>query len=287
MKSRKVIITVAQTGGVAAKKEAPYMPTQPEEIADSAYDCFNSGAAIVHIHARDEDENPTGDPKVYDKIHELIRKKCNIILQDSTGGGGNLTIEQRASSLQANPEMASLNMGILWRTVGKYAGSLFSNTRPEIEYFVTEMKKRGIKPEMEIFHHGMIREVENLISKDLVDPPYYVNLIVGMHYQGAVPGTLDMLDSMKAMLPKDAIFNVMGVGRAQLPAIVHSMLIGGNIRVGMEDNVYYRKGELAKSNAQFVERAVRILKELNLEPATPDEAREILGLERIKQKTTG
>lgn len=278
--SRKVIITAALTGGIATKKDTPYLPTQPEEIAESAYECFNAGAAIAHIHARDSEGDTTGDPKIYGKIHELIRNKCNMIVQDTTGGGGNLDFNQRIACLDAEPEMGSLNMGILYRTVGKYKGTYFSNTRPEIEQIACEMKKRGIKPEMEIFNHGMMAEVYNLISKKLVDPPYYINFVLGVRHQGGVPGTIKILDSLKEMLPEKSVFNVTGISKIQTPMMLHSALIDGNVRVGMEDSIYYRKGELAKSNAQFVERLVRILRDLDLEPATPDEAREILGLSK-------
>lgn len=278
---RRLIITAALTGGVLSKKENPNLPEQPEEIAEAAYECYNEGAAIIHIHARDKDGKPTGDARIYSHIHGLIRSKCNVILQDTTGGGGNLGIDQRITSLDACPEMASLNMGILWRTIGPYAGTLFSNTRPEIERFASEMKKRGIKPEMEVYHHGMLREVENLIAKQLVEPPYYVNFVLGMRYQGAVPGTIDNLITLKAMLPADAVFNVTGIGPSELPLAVASMLIGGHVRVGMEDNIYYRKGELAQSNAQLVARVVRIARELGIEPATPDEARTMLGLKSV------
>lgn len=279
--SKKVIVTVALTGGMAVtKEEAPYLPMQPEEIANSAFECFKAGAAIAHIHARDKEGYPTGDPQVYSNIHELIRDKCNMIIQDTTGGGGNLDFNQRIACLDTNPEMASLNMGILFRTVGKYAGTYFSNTRPVIEQLAKEMKERGIKPEMEVFNHAMMSEVYNLISKKLVDPPYYINFVLGVRHQGGVPGTIDMLDSLKDMLPDNSVFNVTGISKVQMPMIVHSALVGGEVRVGMEDNIYYKKGELATSNVQFVERIVRVLRDLNLEPATPDEAREMLGLSK-------
>lgn len=277
----KVIITVAQTGALVTKAMNPNLPEQPDEIAESAYACFQEGAAICHIHARDKEGKTTGSKEVFQEIHDKIRAKCNIIIQDSTGGGPNLTWEQRIECLQAKPEMASLNMGSLMRVSGPYKGIPFTNLREDIEAYVTRMNEMGIKPEMEVYSHAMFREVNNLIQKGLVEKPYYINLVLGMMYQGAVDATPEILISMLNFLPEDAIFNVTPVGAAQLPLTTMAMVLGGCIRVGMEDNIYYRRGELAKSNAQLVARAVRIARELNKEPATPDEARKILGLKPL------
>jgi 3-keto-5-aminohexanoate cleavage enzyme len=161
---------------------------------------------------------------------------------------------------------------------GQYKGVPFANMSEDIETYVTRMKELGIKPEMEVYSHAMFREVENLIKKGLVEKPYYINLVLGMMYQGAVEATPKYLNSLIDFLPEDAIVNVTPVGVAQLPLTTMGMILGTCIRVGMEDNIYYRKGELVKNNAQFVARAVRIARELNKEPATPDEARRILGL---------
>ena len=274
----KVIITVAQTGAwpLVTKVLNPNLPEQPEEIAESAYACYQEGAAVCHIHARDKEGKSTGTKEVFQEIHDRTLSKCNVILQDSTGGGPNLTFEQRIECLYAKPEMASLNMGSLMRVAGQYKGIAFSNLREEIETYVTRMRKIGVKPEMEIYSHAMFREVENLIKKGLVEKPYYINLVLGMTYQGALDATPNYLNSLIDFLPEDVIFNVTAVGAAQLPLTTMGMILGGCIRVGMEDNLYYRKGELAKSNAQLVARAVRVARELNKEPATPDEARKIL-----------
>ena len=276
----KVIITVAQTGAwpLVTKGLNPNLPEQPDEIAESAYACYQEGAAICHIHARDKEGRSTGAKEVFQEIHDRIRAKCNIILQDSTGGGPNLTFEQRIECLHAKPEMASLNMGSLMRVSGQYRGIAFANLREDIEIYVTRMRDMGIKPEMEVYSHAMFREVENLIKKGLVEKPYYINLVMGMMYQGAVDATPEYLNSLLSFVPADAIVNVTPIGAAQLPLTVMGMVLGTCIRVGMEDNIYYRKGELVKSNAQFVARAARIARELNKEPATPEEARRILGL---------
>jgi 3-keto-5-aminohexanoate cleavage enzyme len=256
----------------------PNLPERPEEIAESAYACHQEGAAICHIHARDREGKITGSKEVFQEIHDRIRGKCDIIVQDSTGGGPNLTLEQRIECLHAKPEMASLNMGTMMRVSGQYAGIPFSNMRKDIEAYIARMNELGIKPEMEVYSHAMFREVDNLVQKGLVKKPYYINLVLGMMHQGAVDATPKCLYSMIDFLPEDSIFNVTPVGVAQLPLTTMGMILGGCIRVGMEDNIYYRKGELVKNNAQFVARAVRIARELNKEPATPVEARKILGL---------
>ncbi len=276
----KVIITVAQTGALVTKAMNPSLPEQPEEIAESAYACYQEGAAICHIHARDKQGVTTGNKEVFQDIHDRIRAKCNIIVQDSTGGGPNLSFEQRIECIYAKPEMASLNMGTMMRVSGKYKGTPFANMREDIEIYVTRMRELGIKPEMEVYNHAMLREIENLIQKGLVEKPYYINLVLGMMYQGAVDATPKYLNSLLDFLPEDAVVNVTPVGVAQLPLTTMGMILGTCIRVGMEDNIYYRKGELVKNNAQFVARAVRIARELNKEPATPDEARKILGLKK-------
>ncbi len=276
----KVIITASVTGGVQTKADNPNLPEQPEEIARTAYECFNEGASIVHLHARDKQGKPTGDPEVFIEIHESIKAKCNIIIQDSTGGGPGLSLEERLACLDARPEMASLNMGSMLRTIGNMAGTVWVNPRFELEQFAQEMLKRNIKAEMEIYHHGMLREMNNLIHKGLVKKPYYVNLVMGMAYQGAVEARAENLTTLVQLLPPDTIFNCSAIGRTQLHITTLSVLLGGYARVGMEDNIYYTKDKLAESNAQLVARSVRIIRELGFDVATPEEAREILGIIR-------
>ena len=278
----KVIITVAQTGALVNKSMNPNVPEQPDEISASAYACYNEGAAIVHVHARDKSGENTSSPEIFATIRDGIRRKCDMIIQYSTGGGPNLTQEQRIECLKAAPEMASLNMGSMMRISGRYAGIPWSNMPHEIEAYVSRMRASGVKPEMEVYDLAMFREVNAVIEKGLVDKPYYINLVMGMRYQGACDATPKMLMLLHDFLPADAIFNCTPVGTAQLPLTTMAMILGGCVRVGLEDNLYYRKGELA-TNAQLVARAVRIARELGKEPATPDEARAILGLKPLSR----
>jgi 3-keto-5-aminohexanoate cleavage enzyme len=281
----KLIITAPLTGGFASKKDNPNLPTQPDEIAQAAYECFNEGAAIVHLHARDKDDKNTGDVNIFREIHEKIRSKCNIILQDTTGGGAGVDIEERIKIVDAFPEMASLNMGTLLRIKGWAKGTFLLNPPWEIERFAEEMLKRDIKAEMEIFNHSMYRDVVNIIEKGLLTNPYCFNIVLGMPYQGGIEATSEnlnmMIDSIPMKYREDILINICAIGRGQLSLTTIAMAMGHNIRVGMEDNLYYSKGILAKSNAELVARSVRISKELGLEIASPDEAREIL---KIKKK---
>lgn len=275
----KVIVTAALDGAMVTKEMNPNVPEQPDELAQAALDCYNAGAAIVHIHARDEQGRPTGTKEKFEEILAAVRGKCkDIVIQFSTGGGANLTIEERVRCLDALPESASLNMGTLMRQSGPYAGQPFSNLTKDIEAWAAKMKDLDIKPEMECYSQSMYRDVHNLIQKDLLKPPYYVNMVLGMQYQGAVEATPEMLNSMIEFLPPGCYFNCCATSAAQLPLTTMAMIRGGAIRVGLEDNIYYSRGVLAKSNAQLVERSVRIARELNIEPATPDEARQILGI---------
>ena len=277
----KVIVTASLNGAFVTKDMNPSVPEQPDEIAQAALDCYNAGAAIVHIHARDEQGKPTGTKEKFQEIMEKVREKSSdIIIQFSTGGGANLTIEERVKCLEARPEMASLNMGTLMRQSGAFAGVPFSNMTKDIEVWAKTMLEYDIKPEMECYAQSMFRDVNNLIRKELVKPPYYCNFVLGMMYQGAIEATPDTLYSMTQFMPENSYFNVTATSRAQLPVTTMAMIMGGAIRVGLEDNIYYSRGVLAESNAQLVERSVRIAKDLNIEPATPDEAREILGVSK-------
>jgi 3-keto-5-aminohexanoate cleavage enzyme len=275
----KLIITVALTGGLHGKEANPALPEQPEEIIDAAVECLEAGAAIAHIHARDGSGTGTGDPDIFTVINEGIRSRCAMVIQNTTGGTG-IPVTERLRSLDASPEMASLNMGsVVFFTGGDERREVpFINLRSEIEQFAAAMLERSIKPELEVYNPSMFSEVENLISKGLLAEPYYVNFVMNVAGMGGFPGTPKNLVAMVDMLPRGSAFNVSGVGRSQLAMNTMSVLMGGHARVGLEDNVYYRRGEPAASNAQFVERLVRLSRELGREVAGPEEARRILGI---------
>ncbi len=275
----KLIVTVAITGGLHGKSANPNLPEQPEEQIQQTIDAWNAGASIVHIHTRDNDGNSVQDVERYREIKEGIRARgCDIIVQFTTGGGIGMTNEQRLSSIEAEPEMASLNMGNVNYPMpgGGYALSIFSPS--DLVWFAEQMLAKNVKPEMELYSAAMLKEVDMLIEKGLLKKPYYINFVMGMPAQGAGKPTRRDLFFMIDSLPADSVFNVCGIGRTQLEMTTYAILSGGMARVGLEDNVYYAKGEKAKSNAQMVERTVRIANELQRPIASPDEARKILGL---------
>ncbi len=279
----KLIITVAITGGMHGKVANPNIPEQPEEQAQQVVDAWNAGASVAHIHARNKDGVSVQDVAIYKEIGERIRAKgCDIIIQYTTGGSPHMTIEEKLQSIEANPEMASLNMGLTNTPLGNGKYYAYIIDPPQIIHYVESMNARNIKPEMEVYAPNMIRQVNMLIEKGLLKKPYYVNFVMGMVAQGTVAATRQNFFFMVDQLPPDTIYNVCALGPGQLPMTSYSILSGGMARVGLEDNIYYAKGELAKSNAQLVERAARIANEVQRPIASPEEARRILGLEQVK-----
>lgn len=292
-----VIISVAITGGVHGKELNPNLPESPDEQAKAALEARKAGAAIVHIHARDPSKgyaSPSTSTEDYMKINKKVRELCpDIIVNNTTGGGlGDLTTEARMGSIFADPEVASLNLGPLaWKArLNKREPPLEGRpeevrmdsiwpptfTWGETELFAKNMAERNVKPELEIYHQGQFQLLYNLIDKDLIKPPYMLQFVMGA--PSAEMPTAANLVSMLSHAPKGSAVSVIGIGAFQLQITTIATAMGLNIRVGLEDNVYYRGGELAKSNAQLVERAVRIAKELNREVATPEEARKMLNL---------
>jgi uncharacterized protein (DUF849 family) len=276
---------------MAKKSQNPYLPTQPEEIAESVYRCYNAGASVVALHARRPDDEATCNADIYRRINALVREKCNIVINNSTGGGvdGDMLIErpdglydvdfeERLKGLDAGAEMATFDCFTVAAIHGKRE-MLVSTTPSQCDRLAARFKERGIKPEWEVFNPAhILQDVTRLIT--VCDkPPYFINIVLNADrgFQGAMPYTPDILQMMVKLLPKDSIFNVSAVGTAQVPATTHALLLGGHVRVGLEDNLYYSKGQHA-TNEMLVERQVRIIRELGFDIATPDEARQMMGL---------
>ncbi len=266
----KLIITVAPTGSLPTKKDTPFVPVTPQEVIQDTYSCCNAGASVVHIHARDSEQKPAHDLAFFTEAVAGIREKCNVIIQISTGGRAAQGQESRARALSLKPEMASLTTGSV-----NFPNSAYVNDPDMIEYLAKTMKDNGIKPELEIFDVSMINNALDLEKKGLVSAPLHFDFVMGL--KGAIPFSMKNYVHLMESIPAGSTWTVAGVGRAQLELLPLSILTGGHVRVGLEDNIFYSKGVLA-TNVHLVERAVRLAKELGREIATPDEARQILHL---------
>ena len=288
----KVIVTVAPTGGMASKAQNANLPTQPAEIADSVERSWKAGAAIAALHARRPDDEATCNAEIYRDINARIRARTDIIINNSTGGGssGDMLVprpdglfesdfQERLKGCDAGAEMATFD-GMTFADVHGGREICVITTPSRCEFLAKRMQERGIKPEWEVFGpQHILQDVTRLIEKGYDKPPYYINMVLGADrgFQGAMPYSHDILAAMIRMLPPQSIFCVSGIGPAQLPATTQAILLGGHVRVGLEDNNYYSRGVLA-TNEMLVERTVRIIHELNMEHASPGEARAILGL---------
>lgn len=266
----KLIITAALVGAEVTREDTPHLPVTPEEIGQAAAEAREAGASIAHIHVRDADGKPSQDRELYRRAIEEIRKRCDIIIQVSTGGAVGMTAEERLQPVALRPEMATLTTGTV-----NFGDGVFLNPPREIEHFAKVMQEYGVRPEFEIFDVGMIRNALSLVKKGLVTGHLHFDFVMGV--PGGIPATAENLLHLLRQLPEGATWTVSGVGRAQLPMAVLGIVLGGHVRVGLEDNIWYRKGQLA-TNAQLVARVVRIAREMDRDIATPDEARRLLGL---------
>ncbi len=267
----KLIITAALTGAEVTREQQPNLPITPEEIAEAAYEAYKAGAAMVHVHARENDGTPTQSKEVYGEIKDRTAKKCNVIFQPSTGGAVWHKAEERIQPVLLKPEMASLTAGTC-----NFGPDVFMNTQEYMETFAKTMMEHGVKPEIEIFDRGMIDNALRLVKKGLVKTPLHFDFVMGV--PGAIMGEARELVFLAHSIPQGSTWTVAGIGRFELPLAIMAIVMGGHVRVGFEDNIFYSKGVVADSNAQLVARIVRIAKEYGREVATPDEAREILGL---------
>lgn len=289
-----LIICVACNGGIQGKEANENIPETADEIAESAQAAYEAGASMVHVHARDPQDLTLGarDSEPWYEVLQKIRHRCpEIIINATTGGGPRMTMEERLSSLTAGPEVASLNLSPdMSKFHLKERRAPLSNPRPaldidecipfsygQIHQFAEEMKRRGIKPELEYYHTGCAWVVKYLIDNDLLTKPYWIQTVMG-YQTGSFPTVENVIQLLKEF-PEDTLWLCSAIGPYQLPLTTLSTLMGGHIRVGLEDNVYYSRGRKAKSNAELVSRAVRIAKELNREIATPAQTRAILGLQ--------
>lgn len=284
----KVIVTVAVTGSQPTRDMNPNLPITPKEIADSALDCFNEGAAIVHVHVRDPNTGARSmAPELYEEVVERVRAKSGMIINLTTGPGGQMIMgpdNKKAEAsimeppeirvrhvLKLKPEMCSLDVGS-----SNFGAMVFVNAQPVIDRMAEMIKSAGVKPEIEIFEVGQVSIGERLMKLGLVDKSAHFQLCMGT--TGGIPATPKNATLMAEALPQGVTWSIFGVGRTQFPMAAMGVMLGGHVRVGMEDNLYISKGVLAKSNAQLVQRAAEIIRSLGKQVASVEEARKALSL---------
>jgi uncharacterized protein (DUF849 family) len=286
MTSDKLIITAAITGGVGDKSRHPSLPVTPREIAESAVEAWSQGAAVAHIHVRDPvTGGPSMDFELYREVVERIRGACDMLINLTTGAGARIipadtdppglgpgttwsSPEKRVEHIvRLKPEFCSLDVGSM-----NFGDRIFANLVPHVEAMASMIKDAGAIPKLEVFDMGHIGIARSLIEKGLVRPPYVFQLCLGIKW--GIPASVKNMLMMKEALPEGAVWGGFAIGPESFPMVAQSALLGGNVRVGFEDNFFISKGKPAKSNAELVEKAVRILRALDREPATPAEIRE-------------
>ncbi|WP_330631885.1 BKACE family enzyme [Halocatena halophila] len=278
----RAVISVALTGALTTREQCESIPYTPEEIAADAAAARDEGAAIAHIHARTDDGAPTYDPEVYQEIRDEVRARTDIVLNFSTGAI-HAPPEQRIAYLKAvKPEIAALNMGSM--NYAKYSTEredfvfdmVFENSFEEIEQLLTAMDEADIRPELECFDAGHITNTTPFLDRGQLSTPLQFSLIMGV--LGGIPATVESLIDQVRRLPPTARWQVIAISQDQWPLIAAALAMGGNVRVGLEDNFYLPDGSMG-TNATLVEQAAAMTRSVGSEPATPEQARSILGLE--------
>ena len=271
----KLIITACICGAEVTKEQNPNVPYTVEEIAREAKSAYDAGAAIIHLHVREDDGTPTQSAARFKECMDAIKAVCpDVIIQPSTGGAVGMTNDERLEPITLNPEMATLDCG----TCNFGGDEIFINTENMIIDFAQKMNARGIKPEVECFDKGMIDTAIRMNKKGIILSPMHFDFVLGVN--GGISAQPRDLVFMTESIPAGSTWTAAGIGRAQFPIATMAIIMGGHVRVGFEDNLFLEKGVLAKSNGELVEKAVRIAKEMGRTIATADEAREILGLKK-------
>ncbi|WP_437309178.1 3-keto-5-aminohexanoate cleavage protein [Sorangium sp. So ce388] len=276
------VVTCALSGVLASRKQCPGIPYTPVEIAEEARRAYEAGAAAVHIHARNEDGSPTFSPAVFATIKEEVRRRCPVILNFSTGTILEDVSEQCTYIRESRPEIAALNMGTM--NYSKYSRArksfdfdmVFPNTYAKIGKLLAAMNEAGVKPELECFDTGHTQGVWPLIDMGLLKPPLQFSFIVNV--LGGIPGHVESLQLQTRIMPPGSEWEVIGISHGQWRMLAAALVLGGNVRCGLEDHFYLPNGEMARSNGELCEVAARMVRDVGRRPATVDEARQILGL---------
>lgn len=269
----KLILTAAITGAELSREQCPALPITPEEQANEAEACLKAGASILHLHVRDDEGHASQELAHFERTVKAIRAKCGAapILQFSTGGAVGEKIERRLAPLALKPEMASFNLGTI-----NFGEDIFVNTFADMRGLAKAMQQHKIVPEYEIYDAGHVDNLKKLAKERVIEAPFFCQFVLGV--PGALAGEIDHLVHLVRSLPQESHWAVAGIGRYELPLAVHAIVMGGHVRVGLEDNIYFSRGVKATGNAQLVDRIARISRECGREIATPQEAREMLGL---------
>ncbi|NBX75290.1 MAG: 3-keto-5-aminohexanoate cleavage protein [Proteobacteria bacterium] len=268
----KLIITAAITGAELTKAQCPVLPMTPEEQAKAAKEAVEAGAAVIHLHVRDEQGRPSQKLEHFKASIEAIKNACKgnePIIQFSTGGAVGEAIANRVAPLTLKPEMASFNLGTI-----NFGEDIFVNTFSDMRALSKSFRENKTVPEFEIYEAGHLDNLKKLIKEGVLQAPFHCQFVLGV--SGALSGEITSLNFLVQNLPPQSTWGVAGIGRYELPLAVHSVVMGGHVRVGLEDNIFYSKGVPAKSNAQLVERIVRIANEVGRPVANIAEARKIL-----------
>ena len=267
-----VILAAAVVGAEVMREQNPAVPYTPEEIARAAVESWREGAAVIHLHARWPDGRPSQRPEHFAEIVSRIREQgCDAILQCSTGGAVGMGLEERLGSLVDGAEMGTLNMGTM-----NFGDGVFVNSRPDIVRVAARLRARRLVPECEVYDAGMLETLRWLREKALLEPPYHVQFVLGV--PGGMAGTERNLRFLVEGLPEPAHWSVAGIGRCELPLAEAALRLGGHVRVGLEDNLFLSKGVLARGSGELVAAARRLAAAAGRAPATPAEARRLLGL---------
>ena len=282
MNHHPVIVTAALTGVLATREQCPAIPYTPAEIADEARRAADEGAAIVHIHARTPEGGPDWSVETFGAIMSEVRARTDVIVNFSTGAVGVPAAERIAHISELRPEIGALNMGSMNYAIYSerkktfYHDHVFANPFKDIQFFLETMNAAGVRPELECFDTGHIANSAPLMDMGVLRPPYQFSLIMGV--LGGIPGTTRHLVNQVDTLPQDSNWQVIGIGLKQWPLAAAAVSMGGNVRVGLEDNFYVEEGKMAKSNGDLVAKAAGLIRELGREVASPAEARDLLGL---------
>jgi 3-keto-5-aminohexanoate cleavage enzyme len=271
----KLIIACGVTGSRIQKADTPFIPITPEEIAASAIEAVRAGASAIHIHVRDAITHiGTQDKDLYESVLARLKEEVDPIICLSTSGvpGKNIAYHKRLIPLELRPHMVSFDAGSM-----NFGNDLFLNPPDFLDLLAKNAREFEVKLELECFHPGMVHTCIQMMEAGLIERPMHFQFVLGV--RGGAPATVKSLITMVEMIPEDSTWSVIGIGKAQLTMGIHALLMGGHVRVGLEDNIYYRKGELA-TNARLVKRIVNLSRDLGREVATPEEAREILSLSR-------